>query len=114
MALKGKYNINIYGAAVTGAAALRAYLFQGDSVLDVTGKNFDQLPTVLGAEHQLDVSVEVPNGTFPVGVSVDLDITMGTTKLLGFYDLVYMDGVSYLGGLRLNIKANGSVEAIPE
>lgn len=110
MAKPGNGIINIYGSAVTGATNLYVYLFKGNMVLNTSTEVWEVLPITLSASYRFKLE-NVPNNTNPAGVAVDFDFT----KLkYGQFDLVYMDGIVYLGGIRVHVKADGEVVAVPE
>jgi len=115
MAAKGAFKVNLYGAVVTGAADLRVHLFRGNMVYNSSSQSWVALPVILSNDNNLDF-IDIPFTAFILGVSVDVDVKMGATdgQLVGVFDLVYADGTTYLGGMRINIKSDGTVDVLPE
>lgn len=98
-------NINIYGATIVAVSSLKVYIYKGKYIWDVTAKEFEAAPDVtVGASNEL-TSVAIPNSTNKIG----FEITIPADLPIGYFDLVYLDGLVYAGGLRIHKKGQGEI-----
>jgi len=104
--------INIYGTTVATAVTPYVYLYKGKFVFDKTASGtagiavWDDAPAEagLGAEHQLTI-VAVPDATNTIGY----EITIPDEVAIGRYDLVFLNGLVYKTGIRIEVKADKTV-----
>lgn len=98
-------NINIYGATIVAVADLKVYIYSGKYIWDVTAEEFESAPDVtVGASNEL-TAVAIPNVTNKIGY----EITIPDDLPVGYFDLVYLDGLVYAGGLKIYKKTDGEI-----
>ena len=109
----GKNVVNIYGAAIVGAASPKVHIYEGEYVYNKTTKEMVNAPDLgaggLDANHAMTITA-VPHADNKIGYQVTIpdDFTSGT------FDLVYLDDLTYLGGLRFKLEGLGAVVVIAE
>lgn len=106
--------INIYGTSVAAAASPLVHLFKGKFVFDKTASGtagiavWDDAPALgaggLGAEHALTL-VAVPHADNKIGY----EVTIPDEVAIGRYDLVFLNGLIYKTGIRIEVKADKTV-----
>ncbi len=109
----GKNAVNIYGAAIVGAAALKVHIFKGEEVFNKSTGKYVNAPALgaggLTAAHAL-TTTSIPHADNEIGFM----ITIPTTLPLGVHDLVVLDNLTYIQGIRMHIAADRQVTIIPE
>lgn len=98
-------NINIYGATIVAVSSLKVYIYKGKYIWDVTAKAFEVAPDVTVGASNLLTAVAIPNSTNKIGY----EVTIPTDLPVGYFDLVYLDGLIYKGGLKIHKKGNGEI-----
>ena len=104
--------INMYGTSIAAAVTPLVYLYKGKYVFDVTASGtaeiavWDDAPAEvgLGAEHALTI-VAIPDATNVIGYEITIPDEVG----IGKYDLVFLSGLVYKTGIRIEVKANKQV-----
>ena len=115
MPRKSEYRtINMYGTSIAAAVTPLVHLFKGKYVFDKTASAstgiavWDDAPVLggagLGAEHALTI-VAVPHGDNKIGY----EITIPDEVAVGRYDLVFLNGLIYKTGIRIEVKADKTV-----
>lgn len=101
-------NINIYGAAIVGISTIKVHLFKGKWVFNKTTGKYVDAPALgaagLTADHEI-VNAAVPHADNKIGY----EITVPTTLPTGEHDLVYLDSLTYVGGIRLLKRSDGKL-----
>ena len=107
--LIGKDFINLYGSGITGATALKVYVYKGVHIWDDNADEFKLAPgETIGSDHEI-ATTEIPNGTNPIGVTCLLD-----DLPIGRFDLVWCDGTTYIESISFEKRADGMIIPIPE
>lgn len=100
--------LTIYDQTLVAAASPVLYIFRGDAMYNFTTGTWDTaFSTAPTANHQ-KAGVVFPN-TNNLGVLFDIFSAIGD----GMYDLVYADGTTYIGGMKVRLHRDG-FEVIPE
>lgn len=93
-------NINIYGAAVVGITTVRVHLFKGKWVFNVTTGKYVDAPALgaggLTADHRV-VNIAVPHTSNKIGY----EVTVPDSLPVGEHDLLFLDNLTYVHGIRL-------------
>ncbi len=115
MPRKSEYRtINMYGTSIAAAVTPYVYLYKGKWVLDKAASAtagiavWIDAPAAggggLGADHRLTI-VAIPHGDNKIGY----EVTIPDEVAVGKYDLVFLNGLIYKSGIRIEVKADKTV-----
>ena len=104
--------VNIYGSIIVGAAALKVHAFKGQDVFNKTTGKYVNAPALgaggLDSNHEL-TATEVPHASNGIGFEINVEALP-----LGLHDIVYLDNLTYKGGIRTRKEADGTIVIVPE
>ena len=109
----GKNVVNIYGSAITDTVVLQVAVYKGKAIYNFTTNKFEDVtaitPGALPAGNLVPTTA-IPNTTNKIGY----EMNVGDDFPLGFFDLVVMDALVFVQGIRFHKAADGQITVIPE
>lgn len=113
MAKTGFNVVNIYGSVIVAISSLKVHIFEGQKVFNKTTALMVAAPALgaggLDANHEITATA-IPHADNKIG----FQITIPDGLSMGTFDLVYLDGLTYKGGVRFRKEADGTIVVIPE